>query len=247
MTLGAWLAIVAGAFVAGLVVGLSWNAPAPGATPERQAAGRVDPTATVLHDGDERDAFKLRQQLDIMRRNQASAALADRLAFFEKYKDAMGLQSIDESLRVNPEMMDFIQMTDSERKQVEAHLKQAADQIKALEKANVQVVKQDASGVSYRIAAFPEGKEVKTDLEQQLREDLGARRAEVLIDTGGYGWRSACDGFGDAPLQVDITRLTPSDANGPPYQLHETFENGSMTGGMYNLPPRYQGVLELPP
>jgi hypothetical protein len=81
-----------------------------------------------------------------------------------------------------------------------------------------------------------------------LQHDLGDKRADVLTDSGTFQWGRAFDDFGSTPLQVEITRqfAGKTGTDGAPYQLHETYQNGSASGGMYALPGRYQGLLELP-
>jgi hypothetical protein len=231
-----------GSFASSPVISVAASKVLPAVSPDVTPAEReAADTLAKIH------AQDAEQQVEAEKRNRDAMILADRLAFYKKYPDRMAPQAFGEDLKVTDIMADFLKMTDAERKSVSAHLAQIGSATKQYEQANLKLVKQDGDSVTYEIAPYPQGKELRDQLTNMIEGDIGADRADLFLGSSKWEFNESFSGFGEKKTQISIKRTDSSGA--PSYMLSETFGDGSgMSRSIGNtLPSRFAGLLQLDP
>jgi hypothetical protein len=178
-------------------------------------------------------------------------ALADRLAFFKKYRAQfilMGPFGFGGDLKLSPALAELLGLSKEEQEVVEQHLAETKSEMNALEKSKAVVVKQSENSVTFEIPAAPEGADIKAKLDGLLSGDIGDDRADLLESYFQY---NTFGGFTEQKRRIEIS-WTEQNGN-PEYTYQDNFlgpngkpMNGSGGGGTL-LSPEYQMLLQSQP
>jgi hypothetical protein len=205
----------------------------------------------TLPDGEDEDSHLRKRVADVERQlvdlkeQEDRAILADHLAFHKKYHLTPG--TLNDDLTITPAMIDYLQVTAPEKKELEGHLRDIAAQIRKLEQQHLKLVKQGDDSVTYEITPYTEGKALEDNLKSDIDADLGAERGAVFTDCAKWQYDELFSGFGNGQTEIQITR---TDQSGPgSYRLNETFGDGSGEERPIGttLPSRYAGLIQLDP
>jgi hypothetical protein len=180
--------------------------------------------------------------------------LADRLAFCKKFPNQLGFQAFGDDLKVTPVMAEFLKLSPEEQEALEMHLAQIHDKTVAIEKARVVFSKQPDGGFTYKIPAFPEGKELQEQLTNLITYDIGTDRAGVFLGQARWGFSEDFADFGAGEMTVQIKRTDQPNASTnvtPAYSLAVLHANGSgmetSIGSSPILPARYNFLTQSNP
>jgi len=173
--------------------------------------------------------------------------LADRMAFFKKYRKQIRVQPFDESLNVTPEMVELLGLSKEQQQTIEQHLAQVKVEMDKLEDGDTTVTKQTANSIALTISADPNGKPIKDELTGLLTADMGEAQADLFMNSDESSFARQFSGFADSKKEIE---LTWTQQNGLPFYTVKTSNftpEGKPGGGttlMSNgLPPEYQKYM----
>jgi hypothetical protein len=192
----------------------------------------------------------LEKELEDQKKDQDALILADRLALFKKNHKYLGVQALDENLKVTPAMVDILKLSPQEQQAIEQHLAQIQEETQKFEDSKMVLVKQSGNSVTYEIPTYSEGKELKTRLADLLAADIGGERAELFMTNSGTAIASQFSNFGEQKSQIEITQ---TDRLGT-CQIKESYFNSDgvatstlTRSGVSDLPQRWQKLIQLEP
>jgi len=235
-------------FGSGIAIGLFMGAPA--ASEVSQASSETstsesspDATAEERIQGNDLLSSRIReleQELDAQKKDQG-AMIADRMAFFEKYHQQIGIQPFDESLKVNPEMAELLGLSKEQKQAVEQHLAEIKAELEKVEDVDTTLTKQTDKSVSYEISADKQGDALKEQLSGLLSGDMGDDKAKVFMDGSQWAFSSQFAGFLEDKRQIEISWTQQKSPQ--TYTIKQSSSNGSSWSSTGGIEPQYQKYL----
>ena len=142
---------------------------------------------------------------ELAERKESDGAKA-RFDFFKQHHGQIHMEAFDRnSLKVTPEMAVILGLTDEEQKVVTARLQEVQNEMNQLVEADKSPVNQNGNSLSYEISADPRGKELKDNLASDLAGDIGADRADVLVNYGDFSVYSSFNDFSQSKKDIGLT------------------------------------------
>ena len=182
---------------------------------------------------------ELEKELTDANQNRRSA-LADRVAFFKKFRQQISIQPFGDGLKVTPEMEALLDLSPEEKQAVEQHLAETKAELDKLQDADTVLSKQTDTSVTYDIPANKQGAELKDRLHALLSSDIGQDRADIFMDDS-YAYNSQLAGFLVDKRQIEISWT--GENNQRMYTVRENTGTGSSTMTSNVVQPEYQKYL----
>jgi hypothetical protein len=191
---------------------------------------------------------ELEKELSEQKEN-SKAIQADRLAFLKKYHDQIRVQAFGGNpIKITPEMAEILGLTKDEQQTIEQHLTEAAKEMERLQDANKVLTMQTANSITIETPVDAEGKAIETTLNDTLASDIGADRADFLMNSAGSYYSDPFSGFAQQKIEMEISW---TEQNGAPlYTWKETgFNSNGMASGWSSstgssVPQQYQRFLQ---
>ena len=243
-------------FVSGVAVGLFLGGGTSSTSDiSEKATGASSSGSSFSAEGEERIesnsllSNRIRElEKDLAEQKKAQqTVLADRLAFFKKYRSnfiLVGPFGFGGNPKLSAALVELLGLSKEEQQAVEQHLAEAKSEMDALEKSKAVLVKQSANSATFEIPAAPEGADIKAQMDGLLSADIGDDRADLLKS---YFQNSDFGDFAEQKRQIEISW---TEQNGSPlYTTKDSYfgpdgnVNTSSGSTGNSLPPEYQKYL----